>query len=311
MRFDGSNPEEYVIRAWNLPCGRIVRRAIPQDYENETHKKSRCKRRREPMDEETLNKLKAAKARWTRHRKKKSKELLSATNEMENLEIIDNFFQRNRAVQTHLMYFSLLSYLAIENKWRIGYGMYRKRMKADEVIKTQAKVKRWVQNHGKEVMGAVSIGWGKNGYIYIYTVCTSENELAVFDFNTDLAQYLRKNKYTPIECRPFEKDPYGFLDGHYCKELTKDTDLTELQVTELAYMIRSSFLLYDKYKTIRTKKASDAMEDSVEIEPDDKGRTMTEQTLLMDGVGFMEGWGRDDDELYEEEPYDPDSDAEF
>lgn len=297
MYFENDDDDVFKVRVYDLPCGRVVRLCKPSDYETEEQEDTTIQRT--PLSVEDLEVIKAANAWRKRQRERRSKTLLRETEYSSSEEVINRFFHRNKAVQTHLMYFSLLSHLAILNNWRIGFGVYRKRLNKDGVTKVQANLKRWVQNHGSDVMGAVSIGWGKNGYVYIYTVCTAEDELAVFDFNTLLAQYLRKSHYVPIECRPFERDPYAFLDEHYCRELTRHTALTTLQADELAHIIRSGFLLYSKEKTLKTNKAKERMESIVCIMPDEMARTEGEHELLNIGIGYMDGWM--DDELFTEE----------
>ena len=130
-------------------------------------------------------------------------------------------------------------------------------MKKEDIHKEHRSLKNWLHKNGKDTMTAISIGWGKKGYAYVFFVSTSADGVAVGDIGTAFYQNRRKKGYTPVECRPFEKNPYSFLESHYCTPLRCDMELTPLKSRECACMIRSSFALHGKNKTLRTQEAID------------------------------------------------------
>lgn len=132
-------------------------------------------------------------------------------------------------------------------------------MKKEDIQKEHRSLKKWLHKNGKDTMTAISIGLGKKGYAYVFFVSTSADGVAVGDIGTAFYQNRRKKGYTPVECRPFEKNPYSFLESHYCSPLRYDMELTSLKSRECACMIRSSFALRGKNKTLRTQEAIDNM----------------------------------------------------
>lgn len=234
------------VTVFDLPCGAILRY---RKYEEDTHEEDT--QQRYPWTEEDTRWRKRA----LRARKKQNEALLREAEALNDDDLIHRFAERNRGLQTHLAYFSVIADTAIQNKWVIGYATYRKRMKKTELLKEHRSLKNWLHKNGKDTMTAVSIGWGKNGYAYVFFVSTCANGIAVGDIGTAFYQNRRKKGYTPVECRPFEKNPYSFLESHYCTPLRCDMELTPLKSRECACMIRSSFALSGKSKTLRTQEA--------------------------------------------------------
>ena len=231
------NEFKKTIAVYDLPCGSLMR----------TYEKPLW----ETQGEED-------KSYFTK-RKKKNDELLKETEDMTEEDIMERFAERCRGLHTHLAYFSTIADAAIRNKWVIGYATYRKRLKKEDIEKEHRSIKKWLHKNGKDTMTAVSIGWGKKGYVYIFFVSTSADGVAVGDIGTAFYQNRRKKGYTPVECRPFEKNPYSFLESHYCSPLQYGMELTSLKSRECACMIRSSFALNGKNKTLRTQEAIDNM----------------------------------------------------
>ena len=188
-------------------------------------------------------------------RKGANEELLKETEDMKDDDIMARFAEQCRGLHTHFAYFSTIADTAIRNNWTIGYATYRKRMKKEDIEKEHKSIQNWLHKNGKDTMTAVSIGWGKRGYVYVFFVSTSSNGVAVGDIGTAFYQNRRRKGYTPVECRPFEKNPYSFLESHYCTPLRDDMDLTPFKVRECVSMIRSSFALRGKNKTLRTQEA--------------------------------------------------------
>ena len=226
------------VAVFDLPCGSLMR-----TYENLSWKKTQ-----EEGDKSYFTK-----------RKKENEELLKATEDMADEDILDRFAERCRGLHTHFAYFSTIADTAIRNKWTIGYATYRKRMKKEDIQKEHRSLKKWLHKNGKDTMTAISIGLGKNGYVYVFFVSTCDDGVAVGDIGMAFYQNRRKKGYTPVECRPFEKNPYSFLESHYCTPLQYDMELTSLKSRECACMIRSSFALRGKNKTLRTQEAIDNM----------------------------------------------------
>ena len=249
-------------------------------------------------------------ARKRNARKRQQKALLNETEQINNAEIVCKFHRTSRAVQTHLMYFSLLSSHALEHGWRIGYESYQKRLTADDMEDVQSKLQRWLAKHGKGVMAAISIGRGKNGFVYVYALYTSDDEDKMIDFHVKLVQYMRegmkgkksrgKDKPKSVgfklkECRPYERNSEAFLESRYCRELKDVLDADESLIDELAYVIRSSFILYGKEKTLKTIDAYDIVEAHGEVEylftaenPHDVTPAMLERLHRAGSV--VEGW---------------------
>lgn len=233
-----------IVAVFDLPCGPLMR-SFKIDGETQG------KKTQEWTEED--------KRYFKKSRKKENEELLRFTEDMTDEDIMSYFAERCRGLHTHFAYFSTIADTAIRNKWVIGYATYRKRMKKEDIHKEHRSIKNWLHKNGKDTMTAVSIGWGKKGYAYVFFVSTSADGVAVGDIGTAFYQNRRKKGYTPVECRPFEKNPYSFLESHYCTPLRYDMELTPLKSRECACMIRSSFALHGKNKTLRTQEAIDNM----------------------------------------------------
>lgn len=235
------------VTVFDLPCGPLMR-YCKLDAQEDTEEKT-------PYSHEWTEADKRRFKRANRARKKENERLLKLTEALTDEEVINRFAERNRGLQTHFAYFSTIADTAIRNKWVIGYATYRKRMKKEDIHKEHRSLKNWLHKNGKDTMTAISIGWGKKGYAYVFFVSTSADGVAVGDIGTAFYQNRRKKGYTPVECRPFEKNPYSFLESHYCTPLRCDMELTPLKSRECACMIRSSFALHGKNKTLRTQEA--------------------------------------------------------
>lgn len=235
--------DNYNITVFDLPCGSLVRfRSLDEDTEEKT-----------PDIHEWTEADKRRFKRGNRERKKQNEALLKLSEALTDEELIHRFAERSRGLQTHFAYFSAIADTAIRNQWFIGYATYRKRMKKEDIHKEHRSLKNWLHKNGKDTMTAISIGWGKKGYAYVFFVSTAADGVAVGDIGTAFYQNRRKNGYTPVECRPFEKNPEAFLESHYCTPLRCDMELTPLKSRECACMIRSSFALHGKNKTLRTQ----------------------------------------------------------
>lgn len=236
------------VTVFDLPCGPLMRYHkldAQEDTGEKTHEWTEADKRYFK--------------RANRAIKKKNEGFLKLTEAMTDEDVINSFAERSRGLQTHFAYFSTIADAAIRNKWVIGYATYRKRMKREDIHKEHRSLKNWLHKNGKDTMTAISIGWGKKGYAYVFFVSTCADGVAVGDIGTAFYQNRRKKGYTPVECRPFEKNPYSFLESHYCTPLRYDMELTPLKSRECACMIRSSFALHGKNKTLRTQEAIDNM----------------------------------------------------
>jgi hypothetical protein len=237
------NEFKRIVSVFDLPCGPLMR-SFKIDGETQGKKT-------QEWTEEDKMRFKRANSK----RKRKNEELLKFTEGLTDEDIMSYFAERCRGLQTHFAYFSTIADTAIRNNWVIGYATYRKRMKKEDIQKEHRSLKKWLHNNGKDTMTAISIGWGKKGYAYVFFVSTSADGVAVGDIGTAFYQNRRKKGYTPVECRPFEKNPYTFLESHYCTPLRYDMELTPLKSRECACLIRSSFALNGKNKTLRTQDA--------------------------------------------------------
>lgn len=241
------------VAIYDLPCGPIMRHLANED----TGIKSR-----EWTEEDKRNFKKRSSKR-----KKDNEGLLKFTENMKDEDIMSYFAGRCRGLHTHFAYFSSIADTAIRNNWTIGYATYRKRLKREDIEKEHKSIKKWLHKNGKDTMTAISIGWGKKGYAYVFFVSTGSDGVAVGDIGTAFYQNRRKKGYTPVECRPFEKNPYSFLESHYCTPLRYDMELTPLKTRECACMIRSSFALNGKNKTLRTQEAIDNLYNYMHLLP--------------------------------------------
>ena len=285
---------------FDLPCGSLMRFLRVDTEKRETH-------------EEDKRNFK----RYNRHMKKKNEGLLKRTEDMTDKDITSYYAENCRGLHTHFAYFSTIADTAIRNEWVIGYATYRKRMKKEDIEKEHRSLKNWLHKNGKDTMTAISIGWGKKGYAYVFFVSTSADGVAVGDIGTAFYQNRRKKGYTPVECRPFEKNPYSFLESHYCTPLRYDMELTSLKSRECACMIRSSFALRGKHKTLRTQEAIDNMYNYMHVADLEEiiypaksmvfGQTYD---LLVDWSEYEDKWLEEEDEeewLKEEEDTEEDT----
>ena len=284
------NEFKKTVAVFDLPCGPLMR----------TYKKPLWEKTQEEEDKSYFTK-----------RKKANEGLLKDTEDMTDEDIMDRFAERCRGLQTHFAYFSTIADTAIRNKWVIGYATYRKRLKREDIEKEHRSLKKWLHKNGKDTMTAISIGLGKKGYVYVFFVSTSADGVAVGDIGTAFYQNRRKKGYTPVECRPFEKNPYSFLESHYCNPLHYDMELTSLQSRECVCMIRSSFALHGKNKTLRTQEAIDNLFNYMHLaELDDVCEDLRKfdiftqtNSLLVDWAedGEEGWWEKEEDKWWEEE----------
>ncbi len=264
------------VAVFDLPCGSLMR----------TYEKPLWEKTQEEEDKSYFT-----------TRKKRNEELLKDTEDMTDVDIMGRFAERCRGLHTHFAYFSTIADTAIRNKWVIGYATYRKRMKKEDIQKEHKSLLRWIKKNGEDTMTAISIGLGKRGYVYVFFVSTSADGVAVGDIGTAFYQNRRKKGYAPIECRPFEKNPYTFLEGHYCTPLQDDMELTTLQSRECACMIRSSFALHGKNKTLRTQEAIDNMYNYMHLaELDDVCRGLRKFDIFTHTNSLLVDWVEDEGE---------------
>ena len=281
------------VAVFDLPCGPLLRyfrmKANGDTEEKETH---------EWTEEDK---------RYFKIRKKENEELLKRTEDMTDEDIMSYFAERCRGLQRHFAYFSTIADTAIRNKWVIGYATYRKRMKKEDIHKEHRSLKNWLHKNGKDTMTAISIGWGKNGYAYVFFVSTSANGVAVGDIGTAFYQNRRKKGYTPVECRPFEKNPYSFLESHYCTPLRYDMELTPLKSRECACMIRSSFALHGKNKTLRTQEAIDNLHNYMYLSYlEDECTDLRKHGIFLQTYSLLTDWV-EDEEVEEEDTEEEDT----
>lgn len=273
------------VAVFDLPCGPLMR-SFKIDGETQGKKKT--------QEEDTRY--------FGKYRKKRNEELLRDTEDMTDEDIMSYFAERCRGLQTHFAYFSTIADTAIRNKWVIGYATYRKRMKKEDIHKEHRSIKNWLHKNGKDTMTAISIGWGKKGYAYVFFVSTCADGVAVGDIGTAFYQNRRKKGYTPVECRPFEKNPYSFLESHYCTPLRYDMELTPLKSRECACMIRSSFALHGKNKTLRTQEAIDNMYNYMHLsELDDVCTDFRKSLIFVQTNSLLVDWTEDEDKWWKEE----------
>ena len=276
------------VAVFDLPCGPLMR-SFKIDANGDTERKTH-----EWTEEDKRD--------FKKYRKKRNEELLRDTEDMTDEDIMDYFAERCRGLQTHFAYFSTIADTAIRNKWVIGYATYRKRMKKEDIHKEHRSLKNWLHKNGKDTMTAISIGLGKKGYVYVFFVSTSADGVAVGDIGTAFYQNRRKKGYTPMECRPFEKNPYSFLESHYCSPLRYDMELTSLKSRECACMIRSSFALHGKNKTLRTQEAIDNMYNYMHLaELDEVCGGLRKFDIFTQTNSLLVDLAEDDDEWCKEE----------
>ena len=272
------NEFKKTVAVFDLPCGPLMR----------TYEKPLWEKTQEEVDKSYFTK-----------RKKENEGLLKATEDMTDEDIMDRFAERCRGLQTHFAYFSTIADTAIRNKWTIGYGTYRKRMKKEDIEKEHRSLRKWIKKNGKDTMTAISIGLGKKGYVYVFFVSTSADGVAVGDIGTAFYQNRRRKGYTPVECRPFEKNPYSFLESHYCNPLHYDMELTPLKSRECVCMIRSSFALHGKNKTLRTQEAIDNLYNYMHLaELDEVCGDLRKFGIFTQTNSLLVDWAEDEDEWW-------------
>ena len=303
------------VKVFHCPFGIVIRNHVEsEEYKGKTTHSHWTEEERLDFIHERAKRRNA--------RKRQQKALLNETEQIDNAEIVLRFHRSSRALQTHMMYFSLLSAHALEHGWRIGYESYQKRLTSDDMVDVQSKLHRWLAKHGKGVMAAISIGRGKNGYVFVYALYTSEDEDKMVDFHMKLVQYMRegmkrkreKRKDTPksvvfklMECRPYEREPEAFMESRYCRELKDVLEADASLIDELAYVIRSSFVLYGKEKTLKTIDAHDIVEAHGEVgylfkEENTYDVTPAMLVRLQKAGSVVDGW-RDEEEDTIDEDY--------
>ena len=297
------------VKVFHCPFGTVIRNHVEvEEYKGKTTYR--------PWTEEVKQEFIRERARRRNARKRQQKALLRDTEQIDNKEIVYKYHRDSRALQTHMMYFSLLSAHALEHGWRIGYESYQKRLTADDMEDVQSKLQRWLAKHGKGVIAAISIGRGKNGYVFVYALYTSDDEDKMIDFHVKLVQYMREGMkqkrkqrkdtqksvgFKLMECRPYERDPKAFMESRYCRELKDVLEADESLIDEMAYVIRSSFSLYGKEKTLKTSYAHDIVEEHGEVEylfTDDNPHDVTPAMLarLQRAGSVVDGWRNDKEE---------------
>lgn len=248
MNYDERTDDELVLLdAYMTPCLGVVKQ------EKDKEEKSKEIMRPHPLTQEGIKDIASRRASV----KRKQESVLKATESMTfDDELLSKYARLSRAIQTHLLYFSSIADTCLKHAWRVSYLEFKKRIKRQDLKKEQKGIKRWVQTHAQDIITAVSIGYGKKGYMYVYYISTGEDELKILDTGTDFIRYMRKTrKAKPQIIKPYEKDPYTFLDSKYRTEVTIDNIFDTPLADECYYMLRSGLVLSGLHKTIRTTKA--------------------------------------------------------
>lgn len=173
--------------------------------------------------------------------------------------------RQNRAIQTHFIYFSALSRIAHEKNWRVGYGIFGKRIKPEDRQQIHKNIKNWIQRNETGCYVACSIGIFKRGYIHIYYLFTGEEDLLINDISMAFARYLRKKNFRPLTNRPYETEATDWVYKHYNENIESSLDLITNCWDECYCMLRSSWALPYKRHTIRTKKTKRLIDESSAI----------------------------------------------
>lgn len=222
------------------------------------------KKSAEQWTEEEKEQLKDERKKNHAFTKKRNKQLLKQTEKATPAD--DNCYglmRLNRGIQTHLIYFCGISRLAVNHGWRVSYGEYYIRMKTEDLKAEHSRISSWCKRNLKGSVTAVSFGVGVKGYVYLYFISTDEDPMKVFDRALSFFKYLRSKGYTPIIARPYEKDPLPLIRWKYCND--NISTLPELLRGDLwpesFRVMRASFSLPYCHKTIRTKEATDAIDD--------------------------------------------------
>lgn len=173
-----------------------------------------------------------------------------------------SLMRRNRAVHTHLLYFCGLVRYANYNGWRAGYGEYRIRVNSHDIGVIHSRLKNWCRKNLTGTYTAVSIGVGTSGYVYVYFLTTSPIETDVSDTAVKFYRYMRRCHFTPVEVRPYEKNPMEFLQMKYNNDMMRCIDevLQSDVWAELWQVMRAGFTLPSRHKTMRTEKAIEALQ---------------------------------------------------
>lgn len=224
--------------------------------ERQTERGTRCQNEDLPKDNGAFK-------RNVTMAKKKGKQMLKATAKS-TPEDTQCFYwmRRNRAVQSHLIYFCGIVHHACVEEWAIAYGEYRMRMKPDQLNAFHKILTRWSRDNLKDTHTAISLGVGAVGYVHLYFVTTAENKMMVHDTALKIAQYLRKKKFAPIVLRPYELDPLAFLRWKYQNDHMENIDMLlcgDLWA-ECWEVMRASFSLPYCHRTIRTNGATEIIE---------------------------------------------------
>lgn len=196
---------------------------------------------------------------------KKNKRLLEMTvTFLKDSPFHQRLMRENGAVQTHLVSFCGIAQFALENKYHVGYGEYRKRLEMKELKKEWSNIRAWISRHAiDDVYLAVSIGVWNKGYVYIRFIVTSENDLHVHDMALQLAHYLRKTKrFNPKELKPYEKNPQTFIKSKYANDsIGKFEDIVTIMPDELWQSFKASLCLPFTRRTFKSDKARELLED--------------------------------------------------
>lgn len=173
----------------------------------------------------------------------------------------DVAMRQNRAIQTHFIYFSMLSRIAYEKNWHVGYGIFSRRVRQEDRQRIHKNIKNWIQRHAGCYV-ACSIGIFKRGYIHVYYLFTGEEGLVVNDNAMAFAGYLRKKNFNPLTNRPYETAATDWVYKHYNEHIESSLDLIANCWDECYCMLRSSWALPYKHHTIRTEQTKQLIEDS-------------------------------------------------
>ena len=105
------------------------------------------------------------------------------------------YYDRNRALQTHMLYFCSIADTAIANEWRVSYVVFRKRIKTDEIARGtpySVMVEQTKQRYGFVMSYSYYYRHETGGYMYIYYISTAENELYVGDSATAFIRFMKR-----------------------------------------------------------------------------------------------------------------------
>ncbi len=191
--------------------------------------------------------------------KKKAREKLFA--ELESKESIGEDEERrliqNNSALRHISTFWNIGMYAKDNQFKVGFGVFYKVMKKDNVKTVWKQIRGWLKrNANPEIILAVSIGYRKCGVVIIRYITTGTSNESIWAASRALEGYIYKTKgIKPELSAALVEDISALALEKYAVDIETKEELLGMYGSELLEMLKAGLLIYRGSRTYRNGEA--------------------------------------------------------